>query len=432
MVNLLLTIVALGVLITVHELGHFLMARAMGVGIEKFSIGFGKPIFSFTRNGIDYRIAWIPLGGYVKMKGEDPEDKDADEALSFTKKVWWKRALIAFSGPFANLIFGMLIFIISYMLPLTVEDHYPVVHESRGVWTEAFAPGDSIVSVGDVPIKGWYEFLGALSREKQSKITMKRDSALRTIVVSPTDLDSIYSALVPFVSTKIGEVFSGMPAWKAGLRVGDVITEVDSVPVADWYAMREQIVNSPRDTVLITIRRGDQTLTRSMSLKENIGMGDQKMIGISQYQPVKSVHQFTPPQALKNGVSSTFSFIAMNYAGLYQLILQPKQLGGSVGGPVMLATMSQQVGNKGFGYLLIFFASISLILMIMNLLPIPVLDGGHIMFCLIEGVIGRPVPVRIQALLQRVGLTLLLLLMVFAFYSDISGVLMRFFAGRTP
>lgn len=432
MINLLVTILALGVLITVHELGHFLMARAMGVGIEKFSIGFGKPIFSFKRSGIDYRIAWIPLGGYVKMKGEDPEDKDADESLSFTKKVWWKRALIAFSGPFANLLFGLLLFMISYMLPLTVEDHYPVMHETKGMWAEVFVPGDSIVSVGNVPVKGWYEFLGALSKEQPNKITLKRDSALKTIMIPAEFTDSLYSSLMPFVSTQIGEVFSGMPAWKAGLRVGDVITAVDSVPVGDWYAMREQIVNSPRETVQITLRRGEQTLTRSMSLKENIGMGDQKMIGVSQSQPVKSVHQFTPPQALKNGISSTFTFIGMNYAGLYQLILQPKQLGSSVGGPVMLATMSQQVGDKGFGYLLIFFASISLILMIMNLLPIPVLDGGHIMFCLIEGVIGRPVPLRIQALLQRVGLTLLLLLMVFAFYSDISGVMMRFFAGRTP
>ncbi|MDP2173569.1 MAG: RIP metalloprotease RseP [Candidatus Cloacimonadaceae bacterium] len=432
MINLLITIIALGILITVHELGHFLMARALGVGIEKFSIGFGKPIFSFTRKGIDYRIAWIPLGGYVKMKGEDPEDTDADEALSFTKKVWWKRGLIAFSGPFANLVFGLLIFIISYMLPLTVEDHYPVVHEARGIWNGVFTPGDSIVSVNDKPVNGWYDFLGALSKEQQNKITLQRDSELRSFAVQPADLDSLYVSLLPLVSTRIGEVFSAMPAWKAGLRVGDVVLAVDSVEVDNWYSMRELIVSSPRDTVELKLRRGEQILSRGMKLSENPALGEQKMIGISQFQPVKSVHQFTPPQAVKNGISSTFGFIALNYAGLYKLILNPKQFGSSVGGPVMLASMSQQVGNKGFGYLLIFFASISLILMIMNLLPIPILDGGHIMFCLIEGVSGRPVPVKIQALLQRVGLTLLLLLMVFAFYSDISSLLMRFFAGRMP
>lgn len=427
--TLALTLIAFGLMITIHELGHFWMARRFGVGIEKFSIGFGRPILKWERKGVEWRVGWIPLGGYVRMKGEDPEDTEADAALSFQKKPWWQRALIALSGPFANLLLGFLLFIISFMLPLHTEDHQPVVYRAEGRWESVFSPGDSISSVNGKPVRGWIEFLSSMDAKRANKLELYRAGALTRISIAGADADSLLRSVSPVLSTTIGEVYAGMPAWRGGLKPGDVILAVDSVAVTNWYEMRERIVTSRAKNVLLTIRRDNVIQTRRIVLEENIALGEQPMIGISNDQPVKSVQRANLWNSVRYGIPTTISFIGKNYAALYKLILRPEQLARNVGGPVMIATMSHQVGQKGIGYLIIFFGSISLILMIMNLLPIPILDGGHIMFCLFEGITGKPVSLRAQGILQRLGLTLLLMLMAFGFYSDISKLLSRAFSG---
>ena len=429
MLTLLITIIAIGLMIFVHELGHFLVARAFKVGIERFSIGFGKAIWTTEKNGIQYSLGWIPLGGYVKMQGENPEEEISfDKESTFLGKSWWKRALIACSGPFANLLFGLLLFIIAFMLPQKQEDLLPVIQNSKGIWAEVFSPADSIVSVNGKPVKGFQEFLVALSDKKTNTISYLHKGQKTVLEIAPTEVDSLIKSLEPKVDTTIGEVFTGMPAWRAGLKTGDIVLAVDSVNVSNWYEMRERIIGSKNDEVILTILRDGKILQRKIALEENVAMGDQKMIGISQYMPVKKVTQYNPLQAISYGTQSTFSFIVLNYVGLYKLIMKPEQLKSNLGGPVMIATMGQQVAQKGFSSLIIFLASISLILMIMNLLPIPVLDGGHIIFAFLEGIFGKPVPIKVQALLQRVGFALLLLLMFYAFYADISKLLIRQFS----
>ena len=429
MLTLLITIIAIGLMIFVHELGHFLVARAFKVGIERFSIGFGKAIWTTEKNGIQYRLGWIPLGGYVKMQGENPEEEISfDKESTFLGKSWWKRALIACSGPFANLLFGLLLFIIAFMLPQKQEDLFPVIQNSKGIWAEVFSPADSIISVNGEPVKGFQEFLIALSAKKTNTISYIHKGQQTVLEIAPTEVDSLIKSLEPKVDTTIGEVFTGMPAWRAGLKTGDIVLAVDSVNVSNWYEMRERIIGSKNDEVILTILRDGKILQRKIALEENVAMGDQKMIGISQYMPVKKVTQYNPLQAISYGTQSTFSFIVLNYVGLYKLIMKPEQLKSNLGGPVMIATMGQQVAQKGFSSLIIFLASISLILMIMNLLPIPVLDGGHIIFAFLEGIFGKPVPIKVQAFLQRIGFALLLLLMFYAFYADISKLLIRQFS----
>jgi regulator of sigma E protease len=425
-------IIAFGLMITIHELGHFLAARACGVGIEKFSIGFGKPIVQWTRNGVDYRIAWIPLGGYLKMSGENSDEEDSSDAYdkSFLQKVWWKKALIAFSGPFANLIFGFLLFVFAFMLPQKQEDFRPIVHKAEGKWAYMFMPADSLISVNGMHIKGFQEFLIGLSSKKSNTIVLSREGEIISKTVDASDAYSLMQSLSAQADNKIGEVYTGMPAWRAGLKSGDVVLEVDSVRVLDWYDMRNRILESPRDTVLLKLQRGSQVLTRNIALEKNVAMGEQRMIGISQDMPVKSVTHYAPKDAFVYGVRSCVNFVVMNYVGIYKLIKQPLELQKNLGGPVMIATISQQAGQRGFSHLLIFFGSISLALMFMNLLPIPILDGGHILFAFLEGIFRRPVPVKVQALLQRIGLALLLMLMAFAFYTDISKLLMRLLSLR--
>jgi len=426
--TLLITIIAFGLMIFVHELGHFLVARAFNVGIERFSIGFGKAIWQTEKNGIQYRLGWMPLGGYVKMQGENPEENiGVPEERTFLGKSWWKRALIAFSGPFANLLFGLLLFVIAFMLPQKQEDLLPVIHNAKGVWAESFSAADSIISVNGKPVKGFQEFMLALSDKKNNTVSYLHNGEKRILQVAPIAVDSLLKSLEPKVDTTIGEVFTGMPAWRAGLKTGDKVLAVDSVSVANWYEMRERIISSKQDEVQLTILRDGKVLTRTIALEENVSMGDQKMIGISQYMPVKSVTRYNPWQAISYGARSTFSFIVMNYVGLYKLVMKPEQLKNNLGGPVMIATMGQQVAQRGISSLIIFLASISLVLMIMNLLPIPILDGGHIFFAFLEGIFGKPVPIKVQAFLQRIGFALLLLLMFYAFYADISKLLIRQF-----
>jgi len=426
--TLLITIIAFGLMIFVHELGHFLVARAFNVGIERFSIGFGKAIWQTEKNGIQYRLGWMPLGGYVKMQGENPEENiGVPEERTFLGKSWWKRALIAFSGPFANLLFGLLLFVIAFMLPQKQEDLLPVIHNAKGVWAESFSAADSIISVNGKPVKGFQEFMLALSDKKNNTVACLHNGEKRILQVAPIAVDSLLKSLEPKVDTTIGEVFTGMPAWRAGLKTGDKVLAVDSVSVANWYEMRERIVASKKDEVQLTILREGKILTRTIALEENVSMGDQKMIGISQYMPVKSVTRYNPLQAISYGARSTVSFIVLNYVGLYKLIMKPEQLKNNLGGPVMIATMGQQVAQRGFSSLIIFLASISLVLMIMNLLPIPILDGGHIFFAFLEGIFGKPVPIKVQAFLQRIGFALLMLLMFYAFYADISKLLIRQF-----
>ncbi len=424
--TLLYTILAFGAMIFIHELGHYKVARWFRVGIEKFSIGFGKPIKEWKRDGVIWRIGWIPLGGYVKMRGENPDAPDKDAADSFFRLAWWKKALIGFSGPFANLLLGLMLFILSFILPVHIQDQYPVISRAEGAWTQVFAPGDSILSVNGRPVQGFSEFLESLLETQQSTVTFRRTSETKTARISATDVDSLLNSVYPIADTRVGEVVPKTAAYHAKLQPGDRITAVDSVAVADWYAMREVIVNAPRDNVLLTIERDGTSFTKSLKLESSLNTGGSRAIGIMQYQPVSYDRRFNVFEAIKLGAYNTANFIAMNYQMLGKLLRSPAELRKSVGGPVMIATMSQQIGQRGFGSLLIFFGGISLMLMIMNLLPIPILDGGLILFSIIEGIIRRPIPLKVQSVLQSIGFVILMGLMILALYSDVTSEIMRF------
>lgn len=424
--TLLYTVIAFALMIFIHELGHFIMARWMGVGIEKFSIGFGKPIKEWKRKGVIWRISWIPLGGYVKMKGENTEAPNQSDDDSFLRKAWWKKVLIGFSGPFANLLLGLLLFIFSFILPVRIEDQYPVLNRAEGSWAEVFAPGDSIVSVNGKPIRGFSEFYEGLLDKPESSVVISRSGEKRSLLIKSTDLDSLLVSLYPIADTRVGEVVPKTAAYHAKLQPGDRIVAVDSTTVSDWYAMREMIINAPQDQVLLSIQRDGATFQKSLKLEASLNTGGARAIGIMQYQPVKYSRHFGVLEAVKLGAYNTVNFISMNYQMLGKLFRNPGELRKSVGGPVMIASMSQQIGRRGFGSLLIFFGGISLMLMIMNLLPIPILDGGLIAFSIIEGIIRRPIPLKVQSILQSIGFFILMGLMVLALYSDVTSEILRF------
>lgn len=353
--NMILTIVSfavvLGILIFIHELGHFLMARLFGVGVEKFSLGFGPKIFGKQVGITDYRISALPLGGYVKMVGEEPDaDIDPEDIpISFTHKSVYKRIMIVAAGPLFNLLLAVVIFFVMFQ-----------------------ASGSYIVT----PLVG-----------------------------------------------KVGE---GTPAEKAGLLKGDRVAGIDGLPVETWNDMVDIISNCGGKVLEFKVKRGDETL--SFTIRPDI-LTDKNLFGeeIQRYvigitASDERIHQpLNPIQAFTRSLDQTYFITKITVVSIVKLLqgsLSPKTLGG----PIMIAQMSGQQAKEGISNLIFWIALLSINLGILNFLPIPVLDGGHLLFFFIEAIIGRPVNVRMREIANQIGIFVLLLLMIYVFYNDITRV----------
>jgi regulator of sigma E protease len=352
-VSIFALVVVLGVLIFFHELGHFLVARLLGVGVERFSLGFGPKIVGKTIGVTEYRISAIPLGGYVKMVGEAPDSQlDPSEIpLSFTHKHVFKRILIVAAGPFFNILLALIIF-------FTI-----------------------------------FQFLGLL-------------------ILKPI----------------IGDVNQNTPAYAAGLQKGDHVVSINGKVITSWEDMANAIMASKGRTLEVTIHRGDAVLTKKVTPEEkafkNIFNEDRQryVIGVTASGEVfkKDLSFF---QACSESVRQTYQITALTVKGVVKLLegaVSPKTLGG----PIMIAQMAGQQAKEGIVNLVFFMALISINLAILNFLPIPVLDGGHLLFFFIEAAIGHPVSLKVREVAQQAGIFVLILLMIYVFYNDIARILL--------
>ncbi len=348
-------VVVLGVLIFAHELGHFLVARFFGVGVEKFSLGFGPRIFGRTVGRTDYRISAIPLGGYVKMVGEDPEgDIDpADLAISFTHKSVFQRICIVAAGPFFNIVLALVIF--------------------YGIF-----------------------------------------QAVGLHVLEPV----------------IGRVAEGTPAAQAGLQPGDRIVAINGTSVDRWEDMARLISESQGRALQIDISRNAEPLVVTaaparQSAKNIFGEDvDRYMLGIGSAGEVRVI-RLNPIEAFGHSLTQTYEVTALTVTSIAKLI-QGTISAKTIGGPIMIAEMAGQQAKEGVANLLFFTALISINLAILNVLPIPVLDGGHLLFFFLEALRGKPVSIRVRETAQQAGMFVLLMLMVFVFYNDIARVLQQY------
>ena len=206
MLTIIGALIVLGMLVAVHEGGHFLAARMLGISVEKFSIGFGKPIFKFTKNGVEYSLSWIPLGGYVKMKGDNVDDESSDPD-GFLSSPWWKRAIIAFAGPFTNLIFALLILMVSFMFAQKVTDHYPIVGQVNSEFSAYLQQGDTIEKINGEPIQGWYDAITKLNDNKSNTITYTRDNVQATVDIPLVSLRewADFEKIRPLIEARVGE-----------------------------------------------------------------------------------------------------------------------------------------------------------------------------------------------------------------------------------
>jgi len=347
MIYIISAVVVLGLLIFVHELGHFIFAKLFGVGVEKFSLGFGPRVVGKQYGETEYLISAFPLGGYVKMIGESPdaELEEGDRSRSFMGKHPLKRIVIVAAGPLFNLLFAALLFIVIYMIG------------------------------------------------------------------------------VPAATTKIGEVMVGKPAAAVGIKAGDVVSAVNGKAVARWDEFSSLIADSKGAPLEIQVKRGGDSLSFRVIPETREG---KNLFGEKVSYPVIGVvaagemvtDRYPPLEAVVKGCQQCWKIIKLTFVSILKMIEMVVPL-DTVGGPIMIAKMAGEQASAGGVNFLAFMALLSINLGVLNLLPVPILDGGHLFFYTWELIFRKPVSMRTRELAQQIGLVLLISLMILAFYNDI-------------
>ncbi|MDH1899124.1 sigma E protease regulator RseP [Aeromonas caviae] len=435
-------IVALGLLVAVHEFGHFWVARRCGVKVERFSIGFGKAIWRrLGKDGTEYVLALIPLGGYVKMlDGRVDELKPGEEAQAFNHKSVWARMAIVAAGPMANFVFALFAFWLMFMIG--VPSVKPVVGEVRPASIVAEAgilPGMEIVGVGGEETGDWESVTYALiSHLGDDSVQLKLKAANTSYAVDKTlqlagwkfdpDKESPIGSLgiVPLGGKVLPVVEAVVPSSaseKAGLQIGDRIKGVDGEAITEWAQFVERVQQSPAQQLQVTVERGGSEMTLTLTpdgkkvkgqLVGFVGLSPQLVPLPDEY---RTLLQYGPLQALWHGVQKTWSLITLTFDMIGKLIGGIVSL-DNLSGPISIAKGAGSSADYGLVYFLGFLALISVNLGIINLFPLPVLDGGHLVYFLIEAITGKPVSEKIQEVGFRIGAAILMLLMGIALFND--------------
>ena len=529
-------VVVLGVLIFVHELGHFIFAKRFGVGVEKFSLGFGPKLFGKSYGGTEYLISAIPLGGYVKMIGEDPKEplSPEDQKRSFNNQHVMKRFLIVLAGPAFNLLFAVMVFLGMFMIGYPSDDNTigwvernspawdaglrsgdrilavngeqirlwedlskrirdskaealslevsresgefevkvrPAITEGKNLFGEdekhpyigiqhhtlgpvvgllsphsaagrsGFKTGDLVLSVNEQGVNSLPELEKIIMRHlgKSIRFEVERDGKKipLTVILTEAEVESIrevgdYQVLerlgLAYAELFVRQVTAGSPAEKAGIKVDDLITEIDGKPIFSFAELQEKISGKPgvpvemklvRAGVSLTLKVTPNSTTEKDFLGNKVSVGKIGIYSANYPKPGPTILvRYNPFTAFYKALAMTGEFTVLILVSLVKLIQQviPAE---TMGGPIMIAQLAGQQIQYGILELFKFMALISINLGILNLLPIPILDGGHILFFAIEGVLGRPLSMKKREIAQQVGLFLLVSLILFVTYNDI-------------
>ncbi|HET9482817.1 MAG TPA: RIP metalloprotease RseP [Xanthomonadales bacterium] len=432
-------VVTLGLLVTFHEFGHFIVARKLGVKVLRFSVGFGRALWRRVgRDGTEYVIAAIPLGGYVKMLDEREGEVDPAEAhLSFNRKSVGKRFAIVAAGPVFNLVFAVAAF--WAMFVVGKPDYQPLVGRVDGIaLASGFERGDRIVGIAGEPVATWTDATLYLAKAAIDRVptpvevvdargsSRTRTLELSQMAVAADDIGLRALGFVPkqfLIEPVLGEVRPGKPADRAGLRTGDRLVSIDGKPILDWADVPNALKALEGRPAEIVFERGGERRSASARPEKIVLEDGSEITGIgigpravtAEYD---AVLRYGPIAAVPAAFGETWRMTRETLALLKRMVLGQASL-KNISGPISIAQFANASAQLGVAWFMFFLAVLSLSIAIMNLLPIPILDGGHLLYYLIEAVKGSPVSEKVMAAGQYVGLAMLAGLMGLAFYNDI-------------
>ena len=452
-ISVLSFVFAIGVLVAVHEWGHYIVARMVGVKVLRFSVGFGRPIWKRRRgpDQTEYCISAIPLGGYVKLLDEREGTVDPQERhRTFNSRPIWARIAILVAGPAMNFLFAITAFWCMYQVG--VPGLAPVIGqvESGSIAAEAgIRDGDRILAINQRPVATWegaaLGLLDAILENPTVQIEVSnQQNKLASRILSINTGDRIgeltepgsllpgigITPWSPVVAPVIGEIVAGGSAEAAGLQVGDLVLSADGVTMQDWSGWVEYVRARPNQQVQVIVRRDNAEIGLSMLIDEAEDQGQaigRIGAGVSLpedlYAGLRAEQRYTGLDGLIKAVQRTWSMSELTVRMVGRMVtgdVSPR----NISGPINIAQYAGYSASIGLTPFLSFLAVVSLSLGIINLLPVPILDGGQIVYQLAEAIKGQPLSERTQALGQQIGIAFLMLIMTFAFYNDLS----RFFS----
>ncbi len=429
MTTILAFVIVLGFLVFVHELGHFLAAKWVGVRVHVFSIGFGTRLFGFKRGNTDYRVSAIPLGGYVKMAGENPSEPLSGSPDEFASRSVRERMLIILAGPFMNLLwavlFFMFIFIIGMDQPAFLKQEARIGWVDPGTVAErvGLQPGDVIRKVNAEPVETWEKALEKLGDAESGTLTLeaqRQNEVLRFTIDLKQDSAVVREkglGIYPDIPPVVGELRKGWPAEQAGLKTGDRIVALNGEPVQHWNQLTRVIHASPGVPVTLEILRGEQRLTFTITPRKDEADG-KGYIGMTPLQETVKV-RYGVLASVKESVRFNVQLAGLTLGYVWKVITG-KQSGKAIGGPIAIAQFAGEAARTGILELIRLMGLLSLQLGLLNLLPIPVLDGGHMVLLTLEGVTRRPLSLRMREVIQIIGVVVLLAIMSYAIFNDIT------------
>ena len=427
-------ILMLGVLVFVHELGHFAVAKFTGVKVLRFSLGFGRKIVGRTWGETEYQISLIPLGGYVQMlgegggaEGEERELSPSERERSFAHKPVGQRMAIVAAGPLMNLLFPLFLLPWAYFIGVNVPAYLEqppcvgYVVEDSDAAKAGFQQGDCIEALNGKVLPSWNETNKSLIPAAGDELVFKVQRASETlhlrIDADNSSLEGLQSlGILPPQPPTVGSLNSDMPAARAGMEQGDTIVRIGSESIDSWYDLHNAIQNLEGAETAFVVKRNGASLAFEFSPKYN-SQRDMWLVGITPEQ--QSVQQsYTLVGSIKEGYERTKELVSLTVTFIRKMVAGDVAT-DNIGGPIMVMQIAGQAAQTDLSTILTVLAFISIQLGILNLLPVPVLDGGHLIFFLYELIFRRPLSLRAREIAQQAGLGLLLLLMLLAFYNDI-------------
>ena len=446
--SLLAFIVAISVLVAVHEYGHFIVGRWTGMKVLRFSVGFGKPLWTWVgkKDNTEFCISALPLGGYVKFLGErygssDPVDP-ADEGRAFNQRPIWMRIAVLLAGPFFNFLFAFFAYWVIFVNGVpTMKPAVGEVQDSSYAAEAGLQYGDRILMVGEQEASDWEAALVAMLDEMVSdgRVTLRLESEggrTRTTTIDVgndatrlTEPGVLFDGLgfQPWQPPAIvAELTPGGAAEVAGIRVGDRITSIDGEPIANFVDLQEIVSVRADEAVMVELIRRDSAVTIDLTIGSREVDGQRSgLLGVAGGGVPEDfwyVRQYGPLDSISQSIDRTWAGMAFTVRMLSRMVTGEVSI-KNISGPINIAQFAGSSASAGFNSFMRFLALVSISLGVLNLLPVPVLDGGQIVYHSIEGLKGSPLSEKAQMIGQQLGIVALLLLMSFAFYNDIARII---------